>query len=37
MAISWRIFASNKGERSNAYITEARALEQSVQAEILGR
>ncbi|KTF03673.1 hypothetical protein AQZ59_01461 [Trueperella bernardiae] len=37
MAISWKIFASNKDERSNAYITEARALEQSVQAEIFGR
>ncbi len=37
MAISWNIFASNKGKRSNAYITEAHALEQSVRIEILGR
>lgn len=37
MSITWKIFASEKSERNNAYMTEARALEQAVRAEILGR
>lgn len=37
MAIAWNIFASSKSERSNAYMTEARAHEQAVRDETLGR
>lgn len=37
MSITWKIFVGDKSEQSNAYMTEARALEQAVRAELLGR